>query len=805
MRRWFTFLFVLLWITPAAATTYYASQAGGGNGLTSGTPFQIVNFWSVAKPGDTLLLLNGTYTGANSMIRPPQYMAGTASQPITVRALNPGQPWINGQGSNIPVVLGDNQWIVLEDFDASNGSEDVVRISHGGNNTLRRICAWDADGNSNSSPIVVQYATNNLLEDMCGFGIGRKIFHVYESNNTTVRRAWGEWSDHPWSENGAGSPKHTFNGGYNSYGAIWENVIGTWDGYAVGAYGVLGSDGFYQAPAGTDFCTNYKYLGSIGYLKTGATIPSDLYGVGFGTRSADCIEFKDSVFDAGTSNRPPIYGMQFDGGAPGLATCGASCDRKFTNTTEIGSASSVIYNLNSGADGWTSTNRLVSATVPTGTTNIWNGSSSSGARVCYRYVDGQPTTTPLWPWPMDARIRQALTRSGRNPDTYFGGTGNGLTDLMIQRYGSIPTTCRSDAASGFLVGITAPTSNPTYTTSSNTINLSGTSTQLSGTVTWENNRGGSGTATGTTTWSITGIALLPGENGITVRGTDQNNVTAIAVLTVTYAPAPPGNALVAGWALSEGSGGTTANSTANTGINATLVNGASWLVGEGRYDSAIQLDPNNSQHLLVNDANVLDFTHTFALSLWVKPAATHLDWRAAIVKNYMIALYASQIGVASCGSGFPVVWFRANGVLGPDFYACGTSVLNPNSWNHLAATYDGTNLRLYVNGQNVTTTPATGYIESSTENLQIGASRYGEYFDGAVDEVRIYNWAIPATTTGNTKIDTACNVEEYTTPSIIGDANCPIIPFVPPPTFWIGASSTFALGAGATFEIGQSP
>ena len=62
------------------------------------------------------------------------------------------------------------------------------------------------------------------------------------------------------------------------------------------------------------------------------------------------------------------------------------------------------------------------------------------------------------------------------------------------------------------------------------------------------------------------------------------------------------------------------------------------------------------------------------------------------------------------------------------------------AWSHLAAAYDGTNLSLYVNGTLVSTEGVGGNIVSSTNALRIGGnSVWGEYFNGLVDQVRIYN------------------------------------------------------------------
>ena len=51
-----------------------------------------------------------------------------------------------------------------------------------------------------------------------------------------------------------------------------------------------------------------------------------------------------------------------------------------------------------------------------------------------------------------------------------------------------------------------------------------------------NDRGGSGTATGTTSWSVSGIVLLSGQNVLTVTARDAAGNTSTDTLTVTYTP-----------------------------------------------------------------------------------------------------------------------------------------------------------------------------------------------------------------------------------------------------------------------------
>src|SRR5207253_6288656 len=62
---------------------------------------------------------------------------------------------------------------------------------------------------------------------------------------------------------------------------------------------------------------------------------------------------------------------------------------------------------------------------------------------------------------------------------------------------------------------------------------------------------------------------------------------------------------------------------------------------------------------------------------------------------------------------------------------------------------DGTTLSLFRNGVLVASRPgsgpvaaAPGAVASSTSTLQIGASQFGEYFNGLIDEVRVYDRAL---------------------------------------------------------------
>lgn len=88
------------------------------------------------------------------------------------------------------------------------------------------------------------------------------------------------------------------------------------------------------------------------------------------------------------------------------------------------------------------------------------------------------------------------------------------------------------------VSIVTPTSSSTYSTGNSAIALSGSGSDNVSVsqVSWANDRGGSGVASGTTSWSVASVLLQGGTNNITVTAVDAAGNTGTDVLTVTYTP-----------------------------------------------------------------------------------------------------------------------------------------------------------------------------------------------------------------------------------------------------------------------------
>jgi chitodextrinase len=211
--------------------------------------------------------------------------------------------------------------------------------------------------------------------------------------------------------------------------------------------------------------------------------------------------------------------------------------------------------------------------------------------------------------------------------------------------------------------------------------------------------------------------------------------SANVAVTVTNSAQPPG--LVAAYSFDQGSG-TTAPDASGSGNTGTLTNGPTWS-SAGKYGGAVSFDGVNDS-VTVADSASLDLTSGMTLEAWVRPATTGWPYRTVLMKeqtgNLVYALYLTD-------ATRPLSTAITGGI---ERIAQSGTALTANTWVHLASTYDGTNLRLYVNGTLVTTTAATGAITVSTGALRIGANSIWteEAFAGLVDEVRVYNRALTA-------------------------------------------------------------
>ncbi|HET9667625.1 MAG TPA: LamG domain-containing protein, partial [Desertimonas sp.] len=210
---------------------------------------------------------------------------------------------------------------------------------------------------------------------------------------------------------------------------------------------------------------------------------------------------------------------------------------------------------------------------------------------------------------------------------------------------------------------------------------------------------------------------------------------AAAVLGVLVAT-PNGNSstpgLVAAYAFDEGSGVTVTDASGNS--NSGTAVSSTWS-SSGKYGKALSFNGTSSR-VTIPDTASLHLSSAMTLEAWVRPSAVTNKWRDVIMKgndNYYLEATSNK---SSRPAGGAIIG-------GSTTEAISTTALPVNTWTHLAATYDGSALRLYVNGNLTRTTAKTGAITASANALTIGSDPYyGQYFAGLIDEIRIYNTAL---------------------------------------------------------------
>jgi hypothetical protein len=152
-------------------------------------------------------------------------------------------------------------------------------------------------------------------------------------------------------------------------------------------------------------------------------------------------------------------------------------------------------------------------------------------------------------------------------------------------------------------------------------------------------------------------------------------------------------------------------------------------------------------------SNILDVAH-ITMSAWVKKAADLSNYGIVIGRQYDTSnqdAYILAYNNSASDEYFCII--RTSG--GQDNTAATpVSTADVGAWVHLACTYDGTTIRMYKNGVELTnkTHAYGGDIVSESTSVSIGGGFNGsgrdvgpsEYFNGQMDDVRIYNRALSA-------------------------------------------------------------
>ena len=147
----------------------------------------------------------------------------------------------------------------------------------------------------------------------------------------------------------------------------------------------------------------------------------------------------------------------------------------------------------------------------------------------------------------------------------------------------------------------------------------------------------------------------------------------------------------------------------------------------------------------------LDPLNTITVESWVKPATN--TGLGVIVGNYANPLGSQmQFLLRRDGTSYT---FWINGTSGIFKVVEAINTVQLNTWQHVAGVWNGTDLKIYVNGvlSGTTTNVTDSSFATSTNSTFIGNNQAGspEIFTGDIDEVRIWNIARSQTDINNLK------------------------------------------------------
>jgi len=443
-------LMVCILAVPSLAATYYAAPGGTGTGKSPDSPATVVSAVALCGSGGTVQLADGTYTGPASMI------SLAAKQNMVVRAEHDGAVLINGEGVRQPVKLDRCVSCTVEGLDACNSNQAVVEAVYCYDVTFRRICAWDA-AEGNNVVLTAHWSGYTTFEDCAGWGRGRKIMtNSQNCNGTRFIRCWGRWE-------GCISvgPKHVYEGNYNSYNCRFINCIGTWDtstgrlpdtyvlqdyygkpwtgpeggtytgGRIQSAYGIFAEAGYYaqyeNTFAGTQFlgCMAYTLPGQTGKFTAGFFV-SRLSGITVrGCHSSMNNGNMAALLAANDRRADRGLGLS----ARGFAHYGGSCriDKEWQPSGIVARMPlpqtqwKMTCEGDATCDGVVDVGDLGVLSANWGTKPRFKGSYEVGDFNRDGNVDVGDSgilsanfgnAPPLWPWPMEERIAQAMERGG---------------------------------------------------------------------------------------------------------------------------------------------------------------------------------------------------------------------------------------------------------------------------------------------------------------------------------------------------------------------------------------------------------
>jgi len=165
--------------------------------------------------------------------------------------------------------------------------------------------------------------------------------------------------------------------------------------------------------------------------------------------------------------------------------------------------------------------------------------------------------------------------------------------------------------------------------------------------------------------------------------------------------------------------------------NHGTINGAKWV--STRRGWALKLD-GESDYVQVSDDPSLDITEEITMSAWIKLGGSTGAVQSALRKEnaYIVGWIPDTYDEIRTYISIGGSWYNAGWAVDLSQFV--------GEWHHITGTFDGSTIRLYWDSEEKVTTDVSGTIDTNANDLFLGSnSGTGEYFNGSISEVRIYD------------------------------------------------------------------
>ncbi len=193
--------------------------------------------------------------------------------------------------------------------------------------------------------------------------------------------------------------------------------------------------------------------------------------------------------------------------------------------------------------------------------------------------------------------------------------------------------------------------------------------------------------------------------------------------------------LVGWWPFDEGEGTVAYDATGN-GNDGVFNGDPQWV--QGVHGGALEF--NGDDYLNCGNGPTLQIEDAITMAFWFNVEAFQNTWEGFLAKGD--DSYRASRGDGSGNATH--MGISGTSVGGGNGYFNGTVIVTGGEWHHYASTYDGSEGRIYIDGELDVTSEGTGQINISSYDLYIGenAQATGRYLHGILDDVQIYNRAL---------------------------------------------------------------